>query len=788
MSNSTLEIYRIPHVATPIRLMILGDNPHTTELMLRELRRAGFEPDWVQADSEQAFTEHLDRLRDTIDIILADYPLPQLDVTSALRRVQEHRLEIPLVVVTDTLSEESAIEYMHQGVADYVITDRLSRLGPVVVREMERQQRRRAMRRERTAPGVLAYIVEQSPVAIAITDLDTNIEYVNPRFTELTGYTYDQVIGMPASWLGADQPDRDFAKRLIETLMAEGEWHGEFHNRKQTGETYWVSASLSPIRDAGGIVTSFLAVYEDITERKRAEEALRASEEHFHALVEASPVAIIGLDMDSIVRTWNPAATRILGWAAEEAVGRPYVDLIVPADMRDEHRALRAQVMQGEELTNFETRRQRRGGTLFEASISTASLRDPAGRIAGAIVMITDVTEQKRAVAQLRQSEERFRRLIEHASDLLAILDAGSGDILYESPSIVRMLGFTPEELIGKNVFSFVHPDDLPRVSQVFRALLERPRLPVMAEARFLRKDGAWAHLEAVGRLAPELGGVVVNAWDITARKRVEQEVRALNVDLERRVAERTRELAEANAQLQELDRLKSKFVSDVSHDLRAPLANLHLHLGLLEHGKPEKRDEYMITLKSQVGQLVDLVEDILDLSRLEREREQVEFLSIDLNAVAEQVVIANQPRAEAAGLALVFEPSAELPPVWGDRDQLARVIANLTTNAINYTRKGRVRVSTYQIERRACLRVEDTGIGIDPEDLPHVFERFYRGRRVNRAGIPGTGLGLGIVKEIIDLHGGTIDVESRLGEGSTFTMCLQGTVDDEAANFTEVR
>lgn len=197
------------------------------------------------------------------------------------------------------------------------------------------------------------------------------------------------------------------------------------------------------------------------------------------------------------------------------------------------------------------------------------------------------------------------------------------------------------------------------------------------------------------------------------------------------------------------------------------------MHLDLLERGKPEKRGQYVGVLKAQVNHLIDLVEDILDLSRLERERETARFERIDLNTVAEQVITANRPRAEAAGLELLFEPDVNLPPIRGVRDQLARLIANLTTNAINYTPDGHVRISTFREDGHVCLRVEDSGIGIDPDDLPHVLDRFYRGRRARQSGVPGTGLGLGIVKEIAVLHEGNVQVESRVGEGSTFTVWL---------------
>jgi signal transduction histidine kinase len=219
-----------------------------------------------------------------------------------------------------------------------------------------------------------------------------------------------------------------------------------------------------------------------------------------------------------------------------------------------------------------------------------------------------------------------------------------------------------------------------------------------------------------------------------------------------------------------ELDRMKDQFVSDVSHELRTPTTNISLYLELMDQASTEKRTEYLAVLKDQGYQLRKLVEDILDLSRLSMGRERkIEFGPVNINLVAAQVITAHQPLADATGLSLDFLASPELPPVRGEENQLARVITNLVSNAVRYTDQGSVNVRTYHNGQRVCLEVQDTGMGIDPEDRPHLFERFYRGRSVRQTRIHGTGLGLAIVKEIVDLHGGYINVNSYPGEGSTF-------------------
>jgi signal transduction histidine kinase len=217
------------------------------------------------------------------------------------------------------------------------------------------------------------------------------------------------------------------------------------------------------------------------------------------------------------------------------------------------------------------------------------------------------------------------------------------------------------------------------------------------------------------------------------------------------------------------------KFASDVSHELRTPLTSINLRLQMLERSKPEKHAYHINELQKEVRQMTSLTEDTLALSRLQSDTAEVELTSENLNSVVAQVVATHLAYANSIGLELTFKPNPTLPPVRAERGRLAQVVNNLVTNAINYTSAGQVCISTsLDAERKlVCLQVRDTGIGIRPEDLPNLFKRFYRGAHANQSDIPGTGLGLAIVKEIVDLHGGEIEVESQVGEGSTFRVWL---------------
>ncbi|MEJ2601292.1 MAG: ATP-binding protein [Anaerolineales bacterium] len=221
-----------------------------------------------------------------------------------------------------------------------------------------------------------------------------------------------------------------------------------------------------------------------------------------------------------------------------------------------------------------------------------------------------------------------------------------------------------------------------------------------------------------------------------------------------------------------ELERLKDQFVSDVSHELRTPTTNIGLFLELLEEAPQEKRKEYLHIVREQAQLVRKLVEDVLDLSRLAiGKTRKIEFTDVDLNRVTEQVVNAHRPMADAAGLELRFTPAEGLPYMFGEQNQLARLITNLVTNSIRYTLHGNVTVRTSHTNGCVSLSVADSGIGIEPADLPHLFDRFYRGKQVRQSKIHGTGLGLAIVKEIVDLHEGEIEIESQVGKGSIFNI-----------------
>jgi PAS domain S-box-containing protein len=263
-------------VADELRVLLVEDSPNDAELLVRELQRFGYAPAWERVDTPETLQAAL--VRQSWDLVLADYAMPRFSGLDALELVMATGLDLPLILVSGTIGEETAVMAMRAGAYDYLLKDRLTRLGAAVQRSLQEAEQRRARRRAEERLKLLFHAVEQSPAAITITDAAGNIEYVNPCSAALTGYTVDMVLGQNSRFLKSEHtPPAEYA-RLWQTITAGGEWRGEFANRKRNGELFWEAAAISPVYDSRGQITHFIKVAEDITERKRAEESLRKLE------------------------------------------------------------------------------------------------------------------------------------------------------------------------------------------------------------------------------------------------------------------------------------------------------------------------------------------------------------------------------------------------------------------------------------------------------------------------------------------------------------------------------
>ncbi|HEX2739427.1 MAG TPA: PAS domain S-box protein, partial [Rubrobacter sp.] len=363
--------------------------------------------------------------------------------------------------------------------------------------------------------------IAASSNGIVITDPnlpDNPIVYVNPAFERITGYPVDEVLEQNCRFLQGegdrDQPALDELREAIK----EGRYSSVIlRNRRKDGTPFWNELSVSPVRDEEGKLTHFVGVQNDVTERQRTQEELRQSEERFKVLAQEVVEGILLIENGRIIDA-NRSVTEMFGYELEELIGKEAIELTLP-----EIRELVRRRIADEDTTVYESEGLKKDGTAFPIEIRPRHLPYSGRRIR--VTSVIDLTERKRAEDAVRESEKRFRALVQNASDIILVLDA-EGIIRYESPAVERVLGYSPEERVGINAFERIHPDDRARVLQVFSENLSRPGPFPPVEYRVRHKDGAWRHLEAIGENLlhdPVIRGVVVNSRDVTERKRAEQ-------------------------------------------------------------------------------------------------------------------------------------------------------------------------------------------------------------------------------------------------------------------------
>ena len=298
-------------MATPLRVLMLEDQEADARLVLRELHTAGFQPTWTRVQTEQDF---LASLATSLDIILADFSMPQFDALRALELLRERDVDVPVIIVSGSIGEDLAVRALQQGANDYLLKDRLGRLGPAIRQALESKRLRGERRQAEEQLRIQSQALAAAANGILITEKNGNIVWANPAFTDITGYALNEVRGKNPRFLKSGQHGQPFYQELWRTILSGQVWKGEVVNRRKDGSLYFAEQTITPVRDAAGEVSRFIAIEQDIGARKRTEESLRETNEKLQSLVRAAPLAVIILDREARVLQWNPAAERIFGW------------------------------------------------------------------------------------------------------------------------------------------------------------------------------------------------------------------------------------------------------------------------------------------------------------------------------------------------------------------------------------------------------------------------------------------------------------------------------------------
>jgi PAS domain S-box-containing protein len=555
------------------------------------------------------------------------------------------------------------------------------------------------------------------------------------------GYTLEYKVTQPAA---GERPQR--LARLRERAFALPIAEGGVHVAHVAKDVSWQFDTTARLRA-------------EISRRTDAERNLNDANARLQALLATANDAVITIDQNSLVMDWNNAAERMFGFARAEAIGRDLTELIVPPVHRQQHTNGIANYLRtgkGQILNRrVETKALRRTGEEFDVEISIWPVQTAEGVTFSSFVR--DISRRKAAAKALAESEAKYRKVVENVNE--GILVTAAGRILYSNPRALALTGMDETTALSKPFIEFIHPDDRQRVLENHMRRLRGEPVENYYQFRVIHADGTerWLEISAVVFEWQGAPATLNFLTDVTQRRQAEEEMR--------NALRRERELSE----------MKSRFVAVASHEFRTPLAAILSSVELLDdYGArlpDDERREIVGLIKNAVVRMNSMIEQVLLTSKLESGRFAFKPAPNTLPALLVQVATElDQANPQAGRIAMRCEGLEERRLL--DTQLLRHILINLLGNALKYSPPETPITCTAMADgEHVRFQVQDRGIGIPPADLPRLFQSFHRGTNVGN--IQGTGIGLHIVKECVDLHQGSIEVDSEPGRGTTFRVCL---------------
>jgi len=664
---------------------------------------------------------------------------------------------------------------------------------------------------------LLTVAIEQSheSVMIMTAKLDwpgPQIVYVNPAFTEMNGYSYEEVIGKSPRILQGPKTDLFVINQLRRDAAAGKVFQGEVISYRKDRSEFCSEWSAGPVRNERGEVTHFAALQRDVTERRKFEEALRESDLRFRQLSDAMPQIIFTCSPNGKIDCFNHQWYDYTGIPFGRSIGDAWTDVVHPDDRERAWRQWMHSVKTGRPY-EIEYRLRRKDGQ-YRWHLSRARPgRAAGGRIVWWIGTSTDIHDRKRAEAEreellareqtARSDAENTAECIRHlqkvtdsalahlALDNLPIemlgriresLEADSAAILLltedEKSLVVRAtIGIDEDSMgllipVGRGVAGSIAADRVPMIVEdlskvdVFNPILRQ-------RARSLIGAPLFVEDRLIG---------VIHAETVRARRFTEEDVRLLQMAADRvalaieqsrlyKVERRARRDAE------EASRMKDEFLALVSHELRSPLNAMLGYAAMLRQGRldPQKIKKAADVIERSGKAQMQLIDDLLDTARIISGKLRLDVGPVDLVKVIKDAVQTIGPAAEAKGLSLRGDLTPEVGQITGDPSRLQQVVWNLLSNAVKFTPQGgRIAIRLERIDPHVCITVSDTGKGVSPDFLPYVFDRFQQADASSAMRYGGLGLGLALVKYLVELHGGTVEaVSAGEGKGATFRVTL---------------
>ena len=696
-----------------------------------------------------------------------------------------HRLELPDLeaLITEVIDSVQPRERELQDkdgrwfllhVRPYVTLD--NRVDGAVLVLIDIDVLKRSEQALQASEGRYHAMFEATSVGVTESDPDSGkLVRVNACFAQMLGLPAAEVVGLNLLELVHPQDRAAHAAGFTQLLRGElASYEADQRLLRKDGSALWAHITVNLVRDATGRARRSVAIVLDIGERRRAE----AAAAHLAAIVDSSEDAIVTLDFEHRIRSWNTGAEHLFGYTALQAIGQPAA-LLSPPDRIDAIASVLDRVQGGESMASLEMVHQHQDGRAVDVSVTFSPILDAAGQVVAASAIARDITERKRLEAVQRDNERRFREMVDALPAAVYTTDV-EGRLTHANPAALALTGQAPEPVLGDpwsprwKVYA-ADGTALPNAESPMATALREDRPVRGIEAELERPDGTsvWFRPYPTPVHDPEgrLVGGINMLLDITESRRAE-------------------------ATLREADRRKNEFLAMLAHELRNPLAPirnalqiLHASPGLTAPGAatdgalggrrvdPSRAAESALQMmERQVGQMVRLVDDLLDVSRISLGKIDLRPERINLAAVLHQVEQASRAAFEARGNTLAVSLPDEPVVLDADPTRLVQIIGNLVNNACKFTPPGgRVELSAARDgNENVLIRVHDNGIGIEAADLPRVFTLFTQVDSSLGRAAGGLGIGLALVKDLVTLHGGTVAVHSAgAGHGSDFEVRL---------------
>jgi len=742
-----------------LNVIVIEDSEIDAKLIIRELERFFLIQKWELIDNKRLLEDAL--TRQSWDIVLSDYSLPQFSGMEAFKIVRSLRKDLPFILISGNIGEEIAVDAIRAGVNDYLIKDRLSRLGHAVERELREAEERKKLKdaEDNLVKSEAFYrsIFENSLYGIAIAGRDGNFSQVNSAFCELLEYSKDEIIGK-FNMEDITHPDHIEASNVLISKLL----HREIENfsiEKQyvtkSGKIKDVISFVSAIYDEDGKYLSSSVSVLDITERKKAYEALQLAE----FSIEHSGFETIWFDRHGNIVRVNEAACRSLGYTREEFLTMSVKNMDTDCKSDEDWGVIWNEVKIRRHYVLFERYHRRKNGSVFPVEV-VSSYFEYSGR-EFIFSFAKDISERKAADEALHKSEEQFRALTENSFDTIMRFDSELKHV-YVNPMVEKYSGIPRSAFIGKTHHELGFPEDLVQLWDLaLRRVFDTGELQ---RVEFHLPLGYWIDWLCIPEFDSngEVRAVVTSARDITERKKAEEERVELQTQL-------------LHAQKMEA---VGRLAGGVAHDFNNMLSVISGY-GELAKEALSQNDPLMLYVSEilkAARRSTDLTRQLLAFSR----RQVVEPRVLDINKLIKDSEKMLQ-RLVGEDINVQFIPTENIQPIRMDPSQVDQILANLTINARDAMPNGgmvTIELNNVSFDKAYCeshitfqqgdyvmLSISDTGSGMSKELMEHVFEPFF----TTKAEGKGTGLGLSTVYGIVKQNNGFINLYSEPGIGTTF-------------------